>query len=140
QRGAVGIDRPFVVRRAGSADGVRPHEPAAMMRGLRPLFAVAVFAVRAQATEMIEIPTPTPTPTVACCIVVEPRPDPRLLVAVDGGPTGRTAFGPGFAGAAIEVTLGGERPKLSLAGRVRADFAVTVDLRHEHVGAGGSLV
>jgi hypothetical protein len=111
-----------------------------MMRALFPLLAVALVAARVQATEMIEIPTPPSPAPVVCCVVLEPRPQPRLLVAVDAGPTGRTAFGTGFAGAAVEVTLGGEVPKLSLGGRVRGDFGVTVDLPYEHVGGGGVVM
>jgi hypothetical protein len=113
-----------------------------MMRGLRPLFVIALLAANAQATEMIEVPTPPPPPPprvelAVCCFATAPGPDdPRLLVAVDAGPSVRAAFGTSFAGVAAEVLLGGDAPNMSFAGRLHLDLGLTVDLPYEHVAAG----
>lgn len=113
-----------------------------MMRGLRPLFALAALALpaAAHATEMIEIPNRPPPPP-RCCIEPEPpgANDPKLLLAVDGGATFRAAFGTTFAGAASEIMLGGQSPSVSFAGRVHAEVGNTVGLPYEDV-AGGMFV
>ena len=114
-----------------------------MMRGLRPLFALAavVLAGHAHATEMVEIPTPPslpPPPPAACCVVTADagRSDPQLLVAVDGGPTYRAAFGTSLVGVAAEMLLGGDAPRVSFAGRLHVEFGSTLGLPYEDLGAG----
>jgi hypothetical protein len=110
-----------------------------MMRGLRPLFALAAVALaaNAHATEMVEIPTPSPPPP-ACCVVsaTADKSDPQLLVAVDGGPSYRAAFGTSLVGLAAEVMLGGDAPRVSFAGRLHGEVGSTLGLPYEDVGAG----
>jgi hypothetical protein len=113
---------------------------ALMMRGLRPLFALAAVLVAANvhATEMVEIPTPPPAAPPVCCVVVAAadNSDPQLLVAVDAGPSYRAAFGTSLVGVAAEVLLGGDTPRVSFAGRLHVEFGSTFGLPYEDVGAG----
>lgn len=100
-----------------------------MMRGLRPLLAiaVAVAAANAGATEMVEIPTPPPAPPAPCCTAVLKAPSPpgSLLVDVLVGPTYRRAFDDDFAGALLEVELGGQNESFGMGARISATFGGT---------------
>jgi hypothetical protein len=95
-----------------------------MMRGLRPLFclAVAVTAARAQAQEMVEVPTPPPPPPppAECCVVVEKPPSPPASVLLDVlvGPTYRRAFDEHFAGALVELEVGAQNDSFGMGARI----------------------
>src|SRR4051794_26577892 len=101
-----------------------------MMRGLRPLFAVAALvAGSASAQEMIEIPKPPPPlPPPDCCVVVEeppPRPPASLLFDVVAGPTYRRAFHDDFIGAFIELEAGAQNDSFGMGARLALTAGTT---------------
>ncbi len=110
------------------------------MRGLLPLFAVAVWAATAEAQEMVEIPTPPRPP---CCVVAAvkpPSPPPTLLLDVLVGPTYRRAFKEDFAAAAVEVEVGAQNRSFGMGARFSAALGATrVGLPYQFLTIGPAL-
>lgn len=112
------------------------------MRGLRPLFgvAVALCGVGASAQEMIEVPTTTAPPPPPCCTVIAPPP-PRapesLLLQLVVGPTYRRAFKEDFAAALLELELGAQNPRFGVGARLSAALGATrVGLPYQFITIG----
>jgi len=123
-----------------------------MMRGLLPLFGVAllVWAATAQA-QALDTPPPPPPPSPPssappeCCVVVMPSlpaPDRNsLLFQLSVGPTYRRAFREDFAAAAVELALGAQSAHFGMDAEISlATGATRVGLPYQFFTIGPAVM